>query len=473
MISKKRLLTIVSLLIVVAFLNTGMFGVLSDTERSLNNSVTAYTPKMWKSTTEFDFDNNTTQVNVVVHTSPGNVSLADKITAQTSLYALTGNGLKNFYRYFISTDTWVKMNDTLENVGWGGSMAYDQVRYIYALAGGGTDAFMRYDVVTGKWSTLNKAPGPVTSGSFLSNYVDGMLYALQGARTGVMWKYNPATEVWTTLTTNLPKTTEADDTKNAASMIGYGGFMYIIRSDKGGANTFIKMSLTSPYAWTALNPTPTSVTVGASITQGQGTYLYAAPGGNKNVYEYNIALGTWKKLQGNTGNNLKAGSDLAFDGTSLYVTRGDNQKNIWKYDGKKWQPKTNVPVNVNYGGNLLFVPNAYEYSSNGTLDSKVYDTTSAQSVFNSIFADKTLPVNTGLTFWVRAANTRTWIPTPDDPNNGTDLNGTWEITGTWIKVTASMPAVIGKYMQWRVELTTTNSGVTPILHEVRFYYRRG
>ena len=155
------------------------------------------------------------------------------------------------------------------------------------------------------------------------------------------------------------------------------------------------------------------------------------------------------------------------------MTRGDNQKNIWKYDGKKWQPKTNVPVNVNYGGNLLFVPNAYEYSSNGTLDSKVYDTTSAQSVFNSIFADKTLPVNTGLTFWVRAANTRTWIPTPDDPNNGTDLNGTWEITGTWIKVTASMPAVIGKYMQWRVELTTTNSGVTPILHEVRFYYRRG
>ncbi|HNU36668.1 MAG TPA: hypothetical protein PKJ15_08710 [Methanomassiliicoccales archaeon] len=103
----------------------------------------------------------------------------------------------------------------------------------------------------------------------------------------------------------------------------------------------------------------------------------------------------------------------------------------------------------------------------------MFDTGLPSAKFDSLFTDyvKPLPAGTSIVFKVRASNTRIWIPAPDDPNNYTGGNGTWDLSGEWTTVTGSdISSIVGQYVQWRVEMTSTGSA-TPILHEVRLYYR--
>jgi len=480
MISKKRLLAIISILVVAAFLNMGTFAALSDVERNANNKVTAYSPKMWKSTTEDDFYNNTTKFEVHTLESPGNVTLAEKETAISSLYLLAGGNTRNFYRYYTESNNWSERAKVPANVGYGGSMAFDESRYIYAMMGGGTRHFWRFDTQTNNWSKRADTPGLVGAGGFLRYYNDGMFYALQGGNTGTLWKYNPSNDTWWTLTTALPIIGETN--AYSASMVVYLGFIYIIRSTQNPTNTnvFYQASLDGKNVTsiTIKNPAKNNFGLGVSITHGQGANLIISHGGdNKEVYQYSIATKVFTKL-GNIvpkKNQPKEGSDLAYDNIRPFVTVGGGSNVLLKYNStlKTWAAMTNSPVSVNYGGNLLYVSYASGYTPSGYLVSSVHDTGKASMKLDSLFADYTVPSGTSISFKVRASNTRTWIPTPDDPNNQTGVNGSWDLTGVaWTTVTgSSISTITGQYVQWRVDMTTTVSTSTPILYEVRLYYR--
>lgn len=470
MIPRRYLPAIVSVLIVVAFLNTGVFAGFSDTERSLNNSVQACTPKKWTSTTEFDFYDNATIVDLHTKESPGNVTLAEKESADSSLYALAGGGTNKFYRYYVHNNTWMIRANTPSAIGYGGSMAYDESRYIYAMRGAGTTNFWRFDTTTNTWSPRTSTPGNVGTGGFLRYYSDGMFYALQGGGTGTLWKYNPITDTWSTLTTTLPAI--GTTTTDSASMVVYMGYIYVIRT--GTTNTFIRVTLDGT-AWTPMGTAkPYNLPgTGTSITHGQGEHLIVARGGNtREVYEYSITTNTWAKL-GNTpkNNGLNVGSDLAYDNIRPFVTVGGNTNTLLKYNStlRTWAVMANAPGPINYGGNLLYVSfTTGGYSPSGYMYSKVYDTGLLNAVYDSLFTNYTLPAGTSIVFKIRASNTRTWIPVPDDP-----VNGTWDLTGVpWTTVSGtSIASVSGQYVQWRVEMTTTVSTATPVLQEVRLYYR--
>ncbi|HNX48101.1 MAG TPA: hypothetical protein PLC39_03305 [Methanomassiliicoccales archaeon] len=481
MISKKRLLTIVSLLIVVAFLNTGLFAAFSDVENSANNKISAYTPKMWKSTTEDDFYNNTTKFEVHTLESPGDVTLAEKETAMSSLYLLAGGNTRDFYRYYTESNNWSQRANVPANVGYGGSMAFDESRYIYAMMGGGTRHFWRFDTQYNNWSKRADTPGPVGAGGFLRNYNDGMFYALQGGNTGTLWKYNPSNDTWWTLTTTLPKIGETN--AYGASMVVYLGFIYIVRSTASPTNTnvFYQVSLdgitVTPI--TITNPANKGFGLGVSITHGQGAYLLIGRGGdNREVYQYSITTKAFTKLGLVPKNSkLNVGSDLAYDNIRPFVTAGGNTNILLKYNStlRTWATMTSMPspVKANFGSNLLYVAFATGYAPSGYLVSSVHDTGKANMKLDSLFADYTVPSGTSISFKVRASNTRTWIPTPDDPNNQTGVNGSWDLTGVaWTTVTgSSISTITGQYVQWRVDMTTTVTTSTPILYEVRLYYR--
>jgi hypothetical protein len=101
----------------------------------------------------------------------------------------------------------------------------------------------------------------------------------------------------------------------------------------------------------------------------------------------------------------------------------------------------------------------YSYVSPGTLASQVLDTGVAGSTWDGLFWDETLMSNTDITMEVRASDT---------VFNAGDASPSWVPVGGTSPVIAGLPA--GRYKQWRVTLTTSDTANTPTLHEVRVYY---
>ena len=100
-----------------------------------------------------------------------------------------------------------------------------------------------------------------------------------------------------------------------------------------------------------------------------------------------------------------------------------------------------------------------EYVSSGTLASQVLDTSAAGTTWNMLFWDETLMSNTDITLEVRASDT---------------IFGAGDGTPSWNGVGGTSPVITGlpagRYKQWRVTLTTSDTANTPTLHEVRLYY---
>jgi hypothetical protein len=97
--------------------------------------------------------------------------------------------------------------------------------------------------------------------------------------------------------------------------------------------------------------------------------------------------------------------------------------------------------------------------SSGTIASNVLDTTMAGAVWDGLFWDETLASNTDITFEVRASDTSF---------NADDEALLWNDVGGTSPVVSGLP--VGRYIQWRATLTTTDTANTPNLHEVRVYY---
>ena len=121
-------------------------------------------------------------------------------------------------------------------------------------------------------------------------------------------------------------------------------------------------------------------------------------------------------------------------------------------------------ANMSGTGDYFYVDNIVitqpnEYYTLGTLASQVLDTGVPGTVWNMLIWDETLMSNTDITFAVRASDT---------PFNAGDATPFWTLVGGTSPVITGLPA--GRYKQWRVTLTTSNTANTPTLHEVRLYY---
>ncbi len=97
--------------------------------------------------------------------------------------------------------------------------------------------------------------------------------------------------------------------------------------------------------------------------------------------------------------------------------------------------------------------------NNGSLCSQVFDTGLTDANNHMLFWDSTLPALTDITMYARASNSLfdKNESAPEWVNLGTSSPG------------SSLPA--GRYVQWLALLNTTDYMVTPVLGEVRLYYR--
>lgn len=112
---------------------------------------------------------------------------------------------------------------------------------------------------------------------------------------------------------------------------------------------------------------------------------------------------------------------------------------------------------VTIEANTIDVP----YTS-GWLNSSVFDTGVEGAIFDSMFWDGNIPSGTTMVLFVRASDVA-----PVDGTSG--LIGAWTNLGDAFY--ASLAGITGRYIQWSVMMDTTDPSISPVLSEVRTYYR--
>ena len=102
-----------------------------------------------------------------------------------------------------------------------------------------------------------------------------------------------------------------------------------------------------------------------------------------------------------------------------------------------------------------------QYVSSGTIASQVLDTGSAGTTWSELSWTETLETSTDIAFKVRVSDI---VFLEDDD----DATLEWSSVAGPSPVTSGLPS--GRYMQWQATLATSDTSITPTLHEVRISY---
>ena len=83
------------------------------------------------------------------------------------IYALRGDASEDFWRYNVAADSWRSLDNTPEDVAWGGALAWDGSNTIYAFRGANQENFWFYSISGDNWSLLEDAPADVRRGDIV------------------------------------------------------------------------------------------------------------------------------------------------------------------------------------------------------------------------------------------------------------------------------------------------------------------
>jgi hypothetical protein len=223
------------------------------------------------------------------------------------IYAVKGNGTREFWAYLIDSDTWIQKAfiPSIKGVKGGTSICHYNGE-VYLLAGSQKATgpnFYVYDPTLNVWDTLRKAPlGPYNkvwpNGSSITE-LGGTIYALKaGDKFNFFYAYNIADNIW------VPK----EELPIADSLFGRYKKKLIVKY--GGAMT------------------------------SSGSAIYAIKGGNTNVfwkYTPNVHgdTGIWAREESIPRLSMKSvpatGAALAFTDEKVYLLKGNNTPEFWQY----------------------------------------------------------------------------------------------------------------------------------------------
>ncbi len=418
----------------------------TDTETSVGDTFQAWTSRLWQQTTQADFESGVS-IQADTWSSPGDVGLA----WYDGVFALQG-GSTSFWKY---GDPWASMAGAPGTVGAGGALAYDGSRYIYAFQGGGQVAFWRHDTKNSTWTATANAPAAVGSGGALVCDGSGYVYALRGGGSTSFWRYDPKNKKvpWSAMA-SVPAAV------GAGGALAYDGSRYIYALQGNNTAAFWRYDTTLGI-WASMNSAPGAVNAGGALAWDGSGHVYAFQGGTSTAFwMYDVAGNTWTPMA-DAPAAVGAGGALASNGSGqIYAFGGSGSNAFWMYDtpGNTWAVLTAAPGGVNAGGALAVVPGT-GYANWARISSDVLDTGIAGDRWDALIWDETVPARTDIVFEVRASDT---LFAADDEALA------WIPVGGASPVSSGLPA--GQYKQWRATLTTSNTGKTPLLHEVRLYY---
>lgn len=379
---------------------------------------------------------------------------ASQIVYNGYIYALRGGNNTNFYRYSIAEASW-----EIPTKGFfgpsiplvGGVYTYfpfssgtyavtDGSENMYMIRGLYDNVFVRYNVTTGTTTEMARLPVGAWDGSslvYVGNhneiyYSPGGIGTTRSGASNYFFKYDIPTNTWSEITTDRP----ALQVGTGSSMT-YDGSRYIYLTRGATTATWWRYDLNASAGsrWSAALTAGTgNTTTGGKIVY-SGGYVYAVRGGGATIYRYDPVATTWATIPAlpatiSTGGGIVDGGD-----GYLYVTRGANTANNYRYriaDGLAgtWASVTDIPAQVNTGGFEEHVSNRnwviagsgtnsypdglYSYvvssTGNGTGFQKTGTYTSETLDLVSVYkwanfsANYTLPNNTFVTFETRTSN---------------------------------------------------------------------
>jgi hypothetical protein len=257
------------------------------------------------------------------------------------LYALRGNGTREFYRY--NGTQWQSRTQTPSLVSAGAALCYDGANTIYALGGDISDEFWAYTISTNRWSRKASTTPNIKNGSSIA-YCNGKVYLLAGRRkvdNANFYIYNPANNKWAKLT-SAPTTPDNKSYGDGSCIVEFGGQIYALKGS-GNDNYFWVYNVTSDI-WSAQPSIPlvhpqrgvaTTVLDGGAMTS--NGEIYAIKGGGSNEFwKYTPGLpGAWTSLD--TIPRLNAlsvpysGAALAYSNNKVWLLKGNNTPEFWQF----------------------------------------------------------------------------------------------------------------------------------------------
>ena len=205
------------------------------------------------------------------------------------LYTTRGRNRTDFARYSVTLNLWTALTPPGGNFGSGHDIAATATK-VYCLRGDSRTDFWIYDIATNQWTSGAPVPNTVSFGGSLSYPGFGdYLYATRGNGGSEFYRYSIRNNVWTTLA-ELPVSLMSSDV-NTPSLVypGRGDYLYFIPTANygytWGTNTFLRYSL-SQNAWQEVTPSPALFYGGANLVYpGKGDFLYATRGGYGHFYD--------------------------------------------------------------------------------------------------------------------------------------------------------------------------------------------
>ncbi len=474
------LLSLVALLSVLAPSSFGStWGLLSDAETSGENTLTAWTSRLWTQTSRSDFEagvlyrvdtassagdvklaispdgvvrddfDNTSKVasmtNVVV--LGGVVQLASSGTTMLRTERPTANQTVQLAPFPAATPNWDAVNDVTSDGD--ATYVYGQtpgtyLTDLYRIGNMGNQGVIS-NVEVHFVARSTAATGTAYARAVISTPTGGSTFGPQIALTGTYTEYvhtfyyQPGTTTpWTIGSLNQAsigislRSATGDQARCTQVWLeaNYGSAAYLTPGTLTSTNLLAGMHNTSidffDY-YVPLLPAGTSVRVRFSQ---DGTSWYSSTG----------VSGGWNVLaHGEHAIDLSA---LNWSGPHFYY-----QVELSTTDTSATPLLEYIRVRYSY------------YHPSGSLASQVYDTTIPGASWDALIWDETIPDGTDIRFAVRAS---------DDPFLKDDSTPSWILVGSTSPVMTDLED--GRYKQWRATLTTTDPAKTPVLHEVRVYY---
>jgi len=272
-------------------------------------------------------------LNMILPPAPGGPAWGGSLLAYDSsdtIYFIPASDTNYFYKYVISQNKWVRLQDSPFPFGDGGSITYLNGK-IYGIIGGGRKTFLVYDIGSNTWNQLNDLPIAVSEGASLTTNGTHIFLAI----SNLFYSYKPITNTWVQLS-NVP-----------FSLYGPGNHIVYCNN--------------SVYA----------------ISGGWNTYLAV----------YNLSTNSWQSLSSSMPYNTYL-SSIACNGTHLFFKSGFQTSGAFGvFNGSGWISLPNSPFISNVGGWIIGGDNGkiYHIKGGGHLDFASYSpTTNSWSMLSPI-----------------------------------------------------------------------------------------